>query len=524
MSKSNLECEICLELFYKKSRLGIIENCQHYYHKDCIEQWSQNSNTCPTCRQLFYRLRITRNFEDRTPIGSIRVQDKLLPNEGINDIPREFVISANSAASNYYNSREFASEEEEAFSSNNTLCSICTDYRGTTANGLIYCNVCTSAFHSLCLGLDQSEETEEFYWICPMCDNNQEYVPDIGSFSRRKKARVRPTKANGRRLHANRFRGRAVDSHNLQSSDYMLSDNECYEHKSPFFLSTGRSSQRKRNTWEDTRQRKGLVVHNENGELDDDFLYHSEDLPYDRHHLQKKLPILNGGVILRKEQKEKAKLTKEEADSWNLFDLAKSGDSLAQNNRDSIKNSVAPHDRDRKKRARRSNASDLNQQEGCSADLNHLYRSQENPSRISNLIGQVRSRNTDNDSKFNLEDVRTAEDQIRQYKPKHYSSEESSLSYEQKVEVQKHVRNLLKPIYKPTSPDNKEQPIIRTEKVYIKVNKLISRKIYQHMLSSATNEKEELNDYTINSYLEKNKSILSKIVDDVVNNELLHKT
>lgn len=523
MSKRDLECEICLELFYKRSCLGIIENCQHYYHKDCIEQWSQNSNTCPTCRQLFYRLRITRNFEDRTPIGSIRVQDKLLPNEGINHIPREFVISANSAASDYYN-REFASEEEEAFSSNNTLCSICTDYRGTTTNSLIYCNVCTSAFHSLCLGLDQSEETEEFYWICPMCDNSQEYIPDIGSFSSRKRVRVKPTRANGRRLHANRLRRRVVGSHNFQSSDWMLGENEPrYEHKSPLFSNLGVADHPKRNTSEDTRQSKGLVVHNENGELDDDFLYHSDDLSYYSHHLHKKSPILNGGVILRKEQKEKAKLTKEEADSWKLFDLAKSGDSLSLHNRDSINDSVTAHGQDRKKRARRSNVSNSHQQEGCSADLNHLYRDQQSPSRISKLIGEVRSRTSDNESKFNVEAVSTAEEELKQCKPKHHSSDEATLSSEQKAEILKHVRNLLKPLYKPSSADDKEEPLIRTEKVYIKVNKQVSRKIYQHILSSTTNDKEELNDSTIRSYFEKNKSSLSSMIDDVVKSELLHK-
>lgn len=50
---SKVECLICLnetdnfDFNCKKLK------CGHLYHKDCIQEWFQNNNNCPTCRQDF---------------------------------------------------------------------------------------------------------------------------------------------------------------------------------------------------------------------------------------------------------------------------------------------------------------------------------------------------------------------------------------------------------------------------------------------------------------------------------------
>ena len=41
------ECPICLNRCDKEFCLV----CGHYYHKDCLQRWLRQQNTCPICRQ-----------------------------------------------------------------------------------------------------------------------------------------------------------------------------------------------------------------------------------------------------------------------------------------------------------------------------------------------------------------------------------------------------------------------------------------------------------------------------------------
>ena len=43
------ECSICLEEFKKDEEVIKIE-CQHYFHRTCIEDWFNINITCPLCR------------------------------------------------------------------------------------------------------------------------------------------------------------------------------------------------------------------------------------------------------------------------------------------------------------------------------------------------------------------------------------------------------------------------------------------------------------------------------------------
>jgi hypothetical protein len=47
-------CSICLDPFGTR----FVKNlpCGHTFHKGCIKNWSERSNTCPTCRQPFREL------------------------------------------------------------------------------------------------------------------------------------------------------------------------------------------------------------------------------------------------------------------------------------------------------------------------------------------------------------------------------------------------------------------------------------------------------------------------------------
>ena len=43
------ECSICL-LKIKDNKIYKIKNCQHSFHKKCINKWKKTSNECPLCR------------------------------------------------------------------------------------------------------------------------------------------------------------------------------------------------------------------------------------------------------------------------------------------------------------------------------------------------------------------------------------------------------------------------------------------------------------------------------------------
>jgi len=42
-------CIICMEPLKKGEAVRILE-CTHVYHSKCIDQWIQESNTCPMCK------------------------------------------------------------------------------------------------------------------------------------------------------------------------------------------------------------------------------------------------------------------------------------------------------------------------------------------------------------------------------------------------------------------------------------------------------------------------------------------
>jgi hypothetical protein len=48
------ECPICSEYFLDEKVIGTVVElpCKHRYHKNCILNWFDKSDTCPICREV----------------------------------------------------------------------------------------------------------------------------------------------------------------------------------------------------------------------------------------------------------------------------------------------------------------------------------------------------------------------------------------------------------------------------------------------------------------------------------------
>ena len=46
----NNPCTICHSPFQSADIIRTINNCSHFFHANCIEQWFQSHNNCPVCR------------------------------------------------------------------------------------------------------------------------------------------------------------------------------------------------------------------------------------------------------------------------------------------------------------------------------------------------------------------------------------------------------------------------------------------------------------------------------------------
>lgn len=431
MTQKVEECTICLEYIKEEDSIGIIQPCRHYYHDHCVLQWSSNSNTCPTCRKLFYKIEVRRKDNSDRILRSIEIKDKILANDAINDIPQEFIIP-----------NDF--EETSTQGSNHGICMICSssDYRYASREMLL-CGGCNVQFHSNCLGLSGNDEEQT--WFCPICDYQQEAIGITNN-----------------------------------SNDFLRCENttlRCFRNRAPRVTKNVRTTKDKNTTNLYTKRKTGLIIHNENDELDDDFLYDN-----DKYHTK---PIINGGVLLRKELEIKEKLTEEEANSWDLFEQAKSGG--IPSSVTLKKDSSAPIRRRRKK---------LSPVENCTSQLTENKKAD---SRISGLIKQIL---TNNEIKSEGEN---ALDKLSSTKKKlvpvttslslslsinepgssihHSETQKYVLNLDQKIKIQKHVRNKLRPYYNILKKDANVKPevIITNEESYISINKNISRKIYNYI-------------------------------------------
>jgi hypothetical protein len=65
-NEDNISCSICLDNFEIGSIICELK-CKHYYHKECIDEWLNENNTCPNCRNNVYitnHIRTNLSFQE----------------------------------------------------------------------------------------------------------------------------------------------------------------------------------------------------------------------------------------------------------------------------------------------------------------------------------------------------------------------------------------------------------------------------------------------------------------------------
>ncbi|KAI5966166.1 uncharacterized protein KGF55_000475 [Candida pseudojiufengensis] len=536
------ECMICLENMQSNDLIGKLPCCPtNHYHKECIEIWSSKSNSCPTCRNRFYKILISLKSKPNSIINSLNIKDKLLPNPAINHIPSQYIINNATQSRHLLSQSNFEDHNSSTPSSdyinNSGFCCLCT-ITNRRNNSTILCQQCGSNFHLNCLGI--SDLTEEYFnWFCPMCDYNQETVIPNNHLSLRRRGLLT-------------------------------------------------SSIRRHLSQQPRSQNRRLIIHNDNDELNDDFLYNEDlsdndmsdeqiiqfnDIRHTSPNSTTQIPefsrsssssntsnIVNGGILLRREQKQNEKLSIEEVNSWDMFDKARK-ESIEENQQEhtnalsSSSNSVSNGNERRRRRRKRSAEEDnIDTQLSLTNSTNTLNSTiPQSSSRISNLIDQLKHTKkphtsaTQQNSQYlnqfpqsyinstlaSQSDSSTSignspmESNAYSSDDNEYtrnilvnnniqpelitrdgSNKQIELTYEQKLKIQKQVRNKLKIRYNPNFKVEEDQAtdIITNEEEFIKINKKISRKIYNHILS---NQEENV---SIDSIIEKN-DYLQELID-----------
>lgn len=397
-----MECPICLDPLLPQSILGRIHNCHHVYHDNCIIEWSGRSNNCPTCREMFNQIDIVASNLPDIVIQTLPVQNRLIENDAINNIPSEYVITP----LDFQEQITLAVEPDRADATASGVCLICSSAQYTSASRKIAtCVGCGAKFHHACLG-----RTVEPTWFCPVCDCHQEFP-----LMRRDTWRQGPSRRSNPQAH----------SRPLNTDSAM--ENDLFEDSAPLVRSSN---------------------------------------------------VLNGGVILRREERARRNLTPAEAKSWDLFEQARKGD-------DAVPDTVSTNDeKKRKRRPKPTHNSTLNTESSNEANRikfqNQTLRA--TPSRISSLMSQIRSKSD------GAQDSSSSSDPIViDLVPEN----DKSLTLEQKRMVQKHVRKFLLRYF-----DGRDPTLyyLKTEEQYIYVNKNISHGVYAHILAEY-NDSQKLQDF-----------------------------
>ncbi|RLV84164.1 Autophagy-related protein 36 [Meyerozyma sp. JA9] len=469
------ECTICLEGILPHADLGVVSGCRHHYHEHCLLQWCSHSNSCPSCRQLFNAV-----FVVDQQTGSVKrrvvIQNKILFTDSIENIPSEYVNPP-------------APPEDEDIPTG--VCSLCSssDVRASAAP-MMKCNSCFAGFHLRCLGISNVRDTGmDPTWCCPMCDVSQDVVISQPSLLSHRSHRVR------------NWRPTSIAPASSVSPPRRRSSSEG---PGPNFSPASERSGR-------------LIIHNENGELDDSFLY--ADAP----HTQSRPMSLNGGVLSRRETRQWQNLSPEEIQSWNMFHQARQG---AEQEYPQPSTTSGP----RRKRRRRRDGNDTSIAAASTQTLeNSRAPTLVRPS-FSSIMNQVRNGsahpqiphsspprsanhsppgNSPMDGTGNGDSDSQSDADTRTFHQK------PALTFDQKTMIQKHIRNYLRPLYRPGDTHSR----ISNEEDYIRINKSVSRKVYSYVLSLSSPENGTIHVTFINDYLHDQTS-LKQTVDRFVEEEL----
>ena len=134
LNKSKHKCTICLDILKNESHL---DNCEHEFCKDCIDQWAMLSNECPLCKVEFKK--IIYWDSDNKQVKKVK--------------KRKF---------------KYEEEEEEPWLRNCAEnCMVCGKFNDEHL--LLVCDNCSyNICHTYCAGLDLIPDED---WLCSQCNN-----------------------------------------------------------------------------------------------------------------------------------------------------------------------------------------------------------------------------------------------------------------------------------------------------------------------------------------------------------------
>ncbi|CAH2354291.1 hypothetical protein CLIB1423_15S02850 [[Candida] railenensis] len=521
------ECPVCLDPILPTSTIGTIKSCEHYYHESCISTWSSHSNSCPTCRRLYRKVEVSVKNRPNHKLKIVTVQDRIPANDAIESIPAEYVQSASSsavAASSF--PPIFADAEPNAASSSTpadyagSVCTICTSSQYRPTWKMMTCTQCLSSFHSRCLGIRASIDI----WYCPMCDSEQVAPPMVPIASAGTSIRSLTSNVGDSR------RRRATPSLNSRITEAVFRNPASSSLYIGSTATAASSSGYVRPATASRRRPTGLVIFNNNNELDDDF-----DSVDDEPRMEETptSSVFNGGVLRRRELRQKELLSQEESQSWDSFERAKeitSTEVIAQGPEPELtpsgSNSLEVKGEEVPKRRRRRKITRKPEEELINETDTHKTASNSGNSRITQLINQMKSSthpralssshlhpNLSTNSSIASSAQDSSDGSPHSLSPEFIMVDSDSscpseedlatkrvcrsdavssstgpllpvtpeISLDEKNLIQFHIRNHLRPMYKPDSPAS--DCLITKESDYIEVNKNLSRQIYKQILA-----------------------------------------
>lgn len=129
-------CGACLLPVESDEQVGLVENCCHIFHFDCVDRWSQTENTCPQCKVRFFWL------ASYSPSGK---------RESLRKVDR----------------KDQEGEDDEAYE-DISVCERCKEVGDESQ--LLLCDgmhgTCNSSYHIQCVGLTAVPRGS---WFCPDC-------------------------------------------------------------------------------------------------------------------------------------------------------------------------------------------------------------------------------------------------------------------------------------------------------------------------------------------------------------------
>ncbi len=145
----NAQCPICIEGI---NNLANLDNCNHYFCKNCIMLWSKKTNLCPMCKKEFKKI----IYYEKGKPKEYKVKKRRLE---IEDVMEE---------------EDFNELIEEPFRDQN--CQICN--RGHDEDNLLVCDGCgANVCHTYCDGLSAVPEGDWYCIICRKTIVNENHCP-----------------------------------------------------------------------------------------------------------------------------------------------------------------------------------------------------------------------------------------------------------------------------------------------------------------------------------------------------------